>query len=156
MKRRGHPALLAAIKLVPAVLALAGCSTPSWLCWAPPGPSTATLFATPDANGNVAVAVDLVFIMDDLAAQQISVLSAHDYFERRAQLKRDFGAGLQVRSWELAPGQILRDAPVSPTCNRVRTLLFARYSTPGDHRQVLTGGGPLVVSLAATDFTVSP
>jgi type VI secretion system protein len=123
---------------------------------APPGPSTLTLVAAPDANGNSAIAVDLVFITDDLAAQQISALPASEYFARRAQFVRDFGSGLQIHSWELAPGQIARDEPVHPTCNRVRTLLFARYATPGDHRQVLKGDSTAVVSLEASDFTLTP
>jgi type VI secretion system protein len=139
-----------------AALALAGCSTPSWLCLAPPGPNKVTLVAEPDANGNAAIAVDLLFITDTVAAQQIAGLSAQDYFVRRSQLKRDFPAGVQIHSWELAPGQIERDSPVSATCNRASTLLFARYATPGDHRQVLTAASSIVVLLGATDFTVSP
>jgi type VI secretion system protein len=145
-----------AIRLLLATQALGGCATPSWLCLAPPGPSTVTLVSEPNANGNAAVAVDLVFITDALAAQQIAPLSAQDYFARRSQLERDFGAGVQVHSWELAPNQIARDSPVHPTCNRVQTLLFARYATPGDHRQVLGGSSAIVVSLGADDFTVSP
>ncbi len=144
------------VGLLLAMIGLTGCSTPSWLCFAPPGPKTVTLVATPNANGNTAVAVDLVFIMDKLAAQQIAPLSAQDYFARRRQLERDFGAGMQVRSWELAPGQIARDSPVNPTCNRVSTLLFARYATPGDHRQALGSGSSIVVTLDSDDFTVSP
>jgi hypothetical protein len=153
MTRFGHTPSWTALGLV---LGLAGCSTPSWLCIAPPGPSTVTLLATPDANGDAAIAVDLLFITDPLAAQQIAGLSAQDYFSRRVQLQRDFPVGMQVRSWELAPGQILRNTPVHPSCNRVRTLLFARYATPGDHRQVLGGSDSTVVSLGAQDFSVSP
>jgi type VI secretion system protein len=126
------------------------------MCLAPSGPSTVTLVAAPNANGNAAIAVDLVLITDDLAAQQISPLPAQDYFARRAQLLRDYGTGLQVRSWELAPGQIARDMPARPTCNRVKTLLFARYAAPGDHRQVLGTSKAIVVSLNADDFAVAP
>jgi type VI secretion system protein len=146
----------AAVGLLSAAPLLAACSTPSWLCLAPPGPSTVTLVAAPNANNNAAIAVDLVLISDDLAAQQIAPLSAQDYFARRAQLMRDYGAGLQVRSWELAPGQIARDMPARPVCNRVKTLLFARYAAPGDHRQVLGTSNAIVVSLNADDFTVAP
>jgi type VI secretion system protein len=134
---------------------LTACSTPSWLCLAPPGPDAITLAAAPDANGDAAIAVDLVFVTDNLAAQQLSTLSAQEYFARRAQLLRDFGSGMQVQSWELAPGQLARDMPVHPTCNRVRTLLFARYATPGDHRQVLKSNGTIVISLDNNDFSVT-
>jgi type VI secretion system protein len=156
LMRSGRVATRTTVSLVLAALVLAGCSTPSWLCVAPPGPNTVTLVAEPDANGNAAIAVDLVFITDTVAAQQIAGLSAQDYFVRRSQLQRDFPAGIRIRSWELAPGQVERDTPVSATCNRVSTLLFARYATPGVHRQVLTSASSIVVSLGSTDFTVSP
>ncbi len=145
-----------AIRPMLAALLLAGCATPSWLCLAPPGPRKVTLIATPDANANAAIAVDLVLISDKLAAQQITPLAAEEYFVRRAQLERDFPTGMLIRSWELAPGQIERDSPVSPGCNRVSTLLFARYASPGAHRQVLQPASAIVVTLDAANFTVSP
>ncbi len=140
--------------LLPTVLA--GCATPGFLCTLPPGPSRITLIAEPDANADTAVAVDLLMISDTLAAEQIAPLSAADYFARRTQLMRDWGAGIVLRSWEVAPGQVLRDAPTRPSCNRVKTLLFARYQTPGDHRQALDGADAVVVALGAQDFTVTP
>ncbi len=119
------------------------------------GPSSATIIADPDANNTSAIAVDVLFISDTLAAQQISVLTATDYFARRTQLQRDFPGGLLIRSRELAPGQIARDVPLNPNCNRVRTLLFARYLTPGDHRQSVANVSRILVSLGREDFTVS-
>jgi len=133
-----------------------GCATPSWMCVAPPGPSSVTLIAASDANDDTAVSVDLVFIDDELAAQALSALSAEEYFTRREQLRRDFGDGVRTYSWGLAPGQIVRDAPLRATCNRARTLLFARYATPGEHRQVLGPAAAIVVALGARDFSVEP
>ena len=155
-KPRRHASKPAAAVVLLMAMGLAGCSTPSWLCFAPPGPSSITLIALPDANGDSAIPVDLVFVSDRTAAQQISSLSAEQYFTRRTQLLRDFPTGIQVRSWELAPGQIARKAATNPTCNRVTTLLFVRLNSPGDHRQVLSGSSSPVVSLDAKDFVVSP
>jgi type VI secretion system protein len=135
---------------------LTACSTPAWLCTLPPGPSKVTLFAEPDANQDSAIAVDLVFVSDKLAAQQLSGLSAAKYFALRSQLLRDYPGSLQVRSWEIAPGQIVRNASTNPSCNRVQTLLFARYQTPGDHRQALNGRNTITVILGSHDFTLSP
>ena len=139
-----------------AMAGLAGCSTPSWLCLSPPGPTNVSLIVAPDANNHAAVAVDLLMITDLLAAQQIGAISAQDYFNRRPQLLRDYSGQIRVRSWELTPGQIARDVPVSQTCNRVRTLIFVRYATPGDHRQVLGPAQSIVISLDVDDFKVSP
>ena len=119
-------------------------------------PHNVTLIATPDANQGTAVAVDIVLITDEVAAKQIGALSASNYFTQRTQLEHDFPNGFVVRSWGLAPGQVARGhASANPTCNRASTLLFARYATPGDHRQVL-GTSNIVVTLGDSDFSIAP
>jgi type VI secretion system protein len=144
--------------VVPALVALvqAGCATPSCLCWFPPGPHRITLIADARANRNSALAVDLVFISDKDLADKVAALSAQDYFSSRKQLERDFPGGMELRSWELAPGQSARDLPLDATCNRVRTMVFARYASPGDHRQTLGNAKAITVWLNQEDFTVSP
>lgn len=142
--------------LVLALTGLAGCSTPSWLCLFPPGPGSVTLITSPTTNGGNAVAVALVMVSDPDAAKQIAGLSADAFFTQQPQLQRDFPGGFVVRAWGLAPGQVARDQSVSGTCNRVSTLLFARYATPGDHRQVLKGQSSITVTLGDADFTVGP
>ena len=146
----------AALALALAAPLLAGCATPSWICLDPPGPSTVTIVATPDANDNSAVAVDLLFLSDKVAAQQLVGLSAADFFANRMQYERDFGNGMREVHWELAPGQIVRNAPTHPACGRVATLLFARYASPGAHRQALRGHDQIVITLGPQDFSVSP
>ena len=138
------------------LLGLTRCSTPSWLCLFPPGPGTVTLITAPTTNGGNAIAVALVMISDPNAARQITGLSADAFFTQQAQLRRDFPGGFTVQSWGLAPGQVARDQDVNGTCNRVGTLLFARYASPGDHRQTLTGQSTITVTLGETDFTVGP
>jgi hypothetical protein len=138
------------------LLGLAGCSTPSWLCLFPPGPGTVNLITTPSTNDGNAIAVALVMISDETAAKQIGALSADAFFTQQTQLQRDFPGGFLVRAWGLAPGQVARDQSVDGTCNRASTLLFARYASPGDHRQVLTGKSTITVTLGDTDFSVGP
>lgn len=138
-----------------AVVQLAACSTPSWLCWLPGGVKTFTLVTEPDTNDDRAIAVDLVFVTDELPAQEIGKLSAHDYFSRRAQLLLDFPGAVQVRSWELAPGQLVQKADTDPPCNLVGTYVFADYATPGDHRATLGNAGSVLVTLGAGDLTVT-
>ena len=145
-----------AVRAAAVTLCLAGCSAPSWLCLAPPGPRTVTLILAEDANNHAAVALDLLMITDEPAAQRIAALSATDYFNNRTQLERDYKDAMTIRSWELTPGQIARDVPIDAKCHRVRTLLFARYATPGAHRQLLGPAGAIVVSLGAEDFSVAP
>jgi hypothetical protein len=118
-ERVGRLAILAA--WLAATVSLAGCATPSWLCWFPGGPKKVTIVTRPDTNGDRAIAVDLVFVTDDLPAGEIGKLSAHDYFLRRRQLLLDYPQSVQIRSWELAPGQLVKNAEVNPPCNLVQT-----------------------------------
>jgi hypothetical protein len=114
-----------------------------------------TLVTAPDTNGDRAIAVDLVFITQDLPAQEIGKLKARDYFSRRAQLLRDFPGAVQVRSWELAPGQLVEKADTGPPCNLVQTYLFADYATQGDHRATVGNVSSVLVTLGADDLAVT-
>jgi type VI secretion system protein len=138
-----------------AVIELAACSTPSYLCWFPSGVKTITLVTQPDTNADRAIAVDLVFVTDDLPAKEISRLSASDYFARRAQLLMDFPEAVQIRSWELAPGQLVKQADTNPPCNLVGTYIFAGYATQGDHRAAVGKVSSLLVRLGAKELTVT-
>ncbi|HEY2538717.1 MAG TPA: hypothetical protein VGI28_04355 [Stellaceae bacterium] len=113
-----------------------------------------TLVTGPDTNRDRAIAVDLVFVTQDLPAQEIGKLSARDYFSRQAQLLRDFPQTVQVRSWELAPGQLVRDVNANPPCNLAQTYIFADFASQGDHRATLTDGGAVQVTLGADDLMV--
>jgi type VI secretion system protein len=137
-----------------AAMPLAGCAVPSWLCWFPSGVNKVTLVTAPDTNGDRAIAVDLVFVTQDLPAQEIGKLAARDYFIRRAQLLRDFPQTVQVRSWELAPGQLVVNAGVNPPCNLIQTFVFADFASPGDHRATVSNGSAVQVTLGAEDLSV--
>jgi hypothetical protein len=139
---------------VAAMIQLAACSTPSWLCWFPGGVKKVTLVTAPDTNGDRAIAVDLVFVTQDLPAQEIGKLTARDYFSRRAQLLLDFPQTVQTRSWELAPGQLVQMANANPPCNLVQTFVFADFASQGDHRATVINGGALQVTLGADDLMV--
>jgi len=136
------------------VIPLAACSTPSWLCINPGGVSRVTLVTEPDTNMDRAIAIDLVFITQDLPAQEIGKLSARDYFSRRPQLIRDYPDAVNIRSWELAPGQLVEKADANPPCNLVRTYLFANYAADGDHRAVLGNASAVLVTLGADDLAL--
>jgi type VI secretion system protein len=133
---------------------LTGCSTPSWLCLNPGGVQRITLVTQPDTNLGRAIAVDVVFLTKDLPAQEIGKLTAHDYFVRRAQLLGDFPGSVRVRSWELAPGQLVEKAHAEPPCNLQQTFLFADYAAPGDHRATLGDASTVQVTLGAEDFAI--
>jgi hypothetical protein len=137
-----------------AAIPMAACSTPAWLCYFPDGVNRVTLVTEPDTNMDRAIAVDLVFITQDLPAQEIGKLSARDYFSRRAQLLRDYPETVKPRSWELTPGQLVEKADADPPCNLVQTYVFADYASQGDHRATLSNKSPVQVMLGVDDLMV--
>ena len=151
-RRAGRAAVLVAV--LGAAISLTACATPSWLCYFPDGVKKVTIITSPDTNADRAIAVDLVFVTQDLSAQEIGKLSAHQYFVRRRQLLLDFPQTMQIRSWELAPGQLVKNAETSPPCNLVQTYVFAGYGSEGDHRATLSGASSVVLTLGPDDFTI--
>jgi hypothetical protein len=111
-----------------------------------------SLQAAPDANGNGAVAVDVVLATRPGSAEQVAKLPADEWFRRRAQLLRDNPDGLVVMSWELVPGQSVT-APVRRIA--LDAYVFALYSSPGEHRvRLATEDGEARILLQATGFVV--
>jgi type VI secretion system protein len=93
------------------------------------------------ANLNHPIAVDLVIIYDEKLLEEITALSAHDWFTKRAQLKRDYPISLSTWEWEFVPGQksqeLLSFKMPSEVSRAQGALLFASYVTPGQHRMRL-------------------
>lgn len=132
-----------------AVLAVAACSPTKTI-----GLDEILVEARPDANGNSALAVDVVMILEPGIADQIAKLPAADWFKRRAQFRRDYPDGIEVLSWELVPGQTTR---TKPDRNVLDAFVFVGYATPGDHRERLGGKDEEVrILLEASGFVVEP
>ena len=106
-----------------------------------------------NANQNTPVAVDLVMVADKDLLKQISGMTAVQWFGKRSQIQRDYTKKVEFKSWEWVPGT---QAPVSvPLLNGLKgAVLFADYSTPGDHRAILDPRRSSAISLLETDFTV--
>lgn len=109
-------------------------------------------------NENSPVALDLVHLSGNRTLiEEVAKMSAEDWFRRKAQLRRDFRDEVDVRSWEVVPGQLLpRSWLDRPQVNRA-AFLFARYRAPGPHRYRLTENETdILVVLEASGFSVTP
>lgn len=117
--------------------------------------------ADADANGRRPVAVDVVRVADPALAQRLGSLDAASWFRDRAALNDEAAGRIAIASWEMVPGQsvILRSLPpfAAPPST---TIVFARYGTPGAHRQSLgqslDGASQLDIRLGRDGFTVAP
>jgi len=121
------------------------------------------LQASPQANNDQPVAVDLVILHQEELIARLEKLPASDWFDRKAQFARDFPKGFTIVSWELVPDQSIParqlsdDELESETGDRaVGAYVFALYGTPGEHRaRVLTQTGIRIV-LDADTFSLEP
>ena len=121
------------------------------------GPSV-RFVADPLANNTSAVAVDVVLIYDKALVDEFMALSAKDWFDSRAQQRRDrpdSTNSFQERLLELVPGQDTTLTMPRLHCAR-DVILFADYSNDvSAHRQRFNPGTDLRVDLREEDFEVT-
>lgn len=162
MKRRSL-LMLGAACLLPGCGAVSGVvdSTKNMIGLGPkpvkPDWKTLALRAEEDANDNSAVAVDIVFIKDQAVLDALLAMPAAKWFSTRADLQRSFPEALAVLSYELVPSQAIK---VGDKLWRDQAawavLVYANYSSPGEHRaRMLLNTPGYVVQLGALSFSAS-
>lgn len=112
---------------------------------------------SPEANKNNPVAFDLVLVTDKKLLQELTKMTAGEWFEKRDQIRLDYPKELELgnRRWEWVPGQVVQIAPISVKVEIVGGLVFANYFTPGAHRAPINPRKGVVINLGAEDFTVT-
>lgn len=108
----------------------------------------------PDANEDSAVAVDLVFVYDKKLLDTLLKMPATEWFQKREQIKKDYGNAVAVEKWEWVPGQQIDRISVPYRAGARRVVLFADYGTEGDHRATADPQEPFKLVLGSRDFSV--
>lgn len=110
------------------------------------------------ANDDTPVAVDLVLVADREVLKELMKISASDWFENRAQYRLDYPeeTGLGTGSWEWVPGQVVALDPITVEPEIVGGVVFANYSTPGEHRAAINPRKSFAIILGVKDFTIRP
>lgn len=108
------------------------------------------------ANANSAVAVAVLVVYDDSVFNELSKLSAKQWFEEVEQRKRDNpeGASFDLLAWELMPGQRVDEQSIKLQGRPAQGLVFADYHTTGRHRSRFNPAKRILVVLGVDDFTV--
>jgi type VI secretion system protein len=109
----------------------------------------------PNANQNTAIAVDVVNVANKKMMDTVLAMSSSDWFQKRQDFERTYPKDLNVNSWEWVPGQFVGPVRVRNSKAAKAVILFASYSTPGEHRAVLPGHGTVSVNLLEKDFVLS-
>lgn len=108
-----------------------------------------------DANQDSATAVDLVFVYDPNLLKALMKMKASDYFASSDQIKRDYPEMVEVMHWELTPGQVAIEHPVTEKSDYpIAAFLFADYFSPGTHRLRVGSHEEIHVRLKKYDFCI--
>ena len=112
------------------------------------------ILADADANGRRPVALDVVRVADADTARRLDALDAAAWFRARTALVKESAGSLAVTSWEMVPGQTAQLHSLPPfAATPAATVVYARYATPGLHRQTIPGAAALEIRLERDGFT---
>ena len=112
--------------------------------------------ASTNANDSSPIKIHIVIAYTEALATDISKLSASDYFKKADRLKADAGDDLDVFKIDIVPdsSSTLDIAPSQST--GFVALMFARYTSPGDHRTNVGADYEIQVNLGKNDLKVVP
>lgn len=115
-----------------------------------------TIVADNNANDNTAVPVEFIVAYDQGVFVELMSMTARDYFQRSAQIKNDYPNIIQTWRWEVIPGQTLNNQPVKVTGDDpVGAVVFADYTSQGDHRIRVGAGEHVRIHLKESAFTLA-
>ena len=112
--------------------------------------------STPNANDSSPVKIHVVIAYKEALAADIAKLSATDYFQKAIKLKADNGDDLDVFSIDVLPDSS-NTLMITPNLSTgFVALMFARYTSPGDHRTNVGADYEIQVILDKKDLKVTP
>ncbi len=114
------------------------------------------LIATTDADANMhsPVAVDVVVSYDPLLTNQLSNMTARQYFKVKKQLQHDYFGRIYSEGWELPPNFSVTETIHHHPLGVSAVFLFADYITPGAHRVRLVPGEIVHVRMMRTGMLI--
>jgi type VI secretion system protein len=149
---QGKTGVLAGL-LVLVLLAAPGCRSTRSLFG---GDLTIQIATDDNVNQNSPVQMELLVVFDKQLLQQVQAMSAQQWFAQRVQIRRNYpGEDAYVSCyWEMVPGQ--------PTCRNELSfgvgardaVLFANYSSAGDHRWLRDPHQDLRIRIQESDLFV--
>lgn len=101
------------------------------------------------------VTVNIVIPYEKDLYQNLSKMKAKEYFAKAQQIKLDNSGKIDIFEWELIRSQMLNDQSVKPSrYSGTGILVFANYTTPGDHRQTIADDEHVLIKLNDEDFQI--
>ena len=88
-----------------------------------------------DANSDYPLEIDIALIKNEKLLKKILELNSTEWFEQKKSISRIFAEDIIVKSWELAPGDIIKVSDNFFQDKRVfGAIVFANYLSDGDYR----------------------
>jgi hypothetical protein len=105
-----------------------------------------------DVNRDSPVSVDVVLVKDKKTLSEIAAMTSRIWFEKKTDVLRMKGKQVHVTSFEWTPSEVVPRQHVNDTGGQAGILLFAGYSTKGEHRAALPASGTVKLELGSEDF----
>ena len=113
-----------------------------------------SILSSTDMNGKWPVALALVRSDDPYIINELSKLSAVDWFNKEQEFRNDY-PDLVIDTWEIVPGQVLNDQYVGEGYE-LAGFFFARYHNTTANRLRLIISGDALLKLEKDSFSLEP
>lgn len=108
-----------------------------------------------NANFTNAVALDLVIVCDEKLNEDISKLSAVQYFEKKQDIVLSNQDSILIWHWEVVPGQQLRNLPITfNEFDPVGGYIFASYNNKSANRIKIPRSKEIKIILKKQNYQV--
>ncbi len=116
-----------------------------------------TVQAEQEANNDSPIGVTVLVIYNEHLFDKLSEYSASEWFEQAVQFERDNPDRIQFDylTWELMPGQKLKELKMKLQGKECEGLVFANYLEPGSHRARFNPERRILVTLDLNDVRIS-
>lgn len=113
-----------------------------------------SIVAESNLNNGHPVAVDLVFLDDQLVADVLMSLKAAEWFGDRKDLIRKYKSNIKLISYEIVPGQIMRDiaVPYAVSKDAASLIVFSDYLGDGKFSLTAKSQSELFIKFSSSDF----
>jgi type VI secretion system protein len=107
-------------------------------------------------NDDNPVAVELIIVYDEDLLDRLLKMPAKEWFEKRAQIRRDYfkDTGFESWEWEWVPGQKVPDQHLPLRPRALAGVIFADYLSPGEHRARIDPYEDITINLGWRGFDV--
>jgi type VI secretion system VasD/TssJ family lipoprotein len=112
--------------------------------------------AAANANDSSPIKIHVVIAYKDELAAELTKLDANAYFQKAKKLKADAGDDLDVFSIDVVPDSSASLDITPSSSTGAIALMFARYTSPGDHRTNVSADYEIQVNLEKSDLKVTP